>query len=436
MVNRYVTTEEVNDARHLWILDNQSGLFDDKKKYDDLRVSLNLKIEENGVVRSYSRLKNARIPFDTKTPILINREHKLAEMLVHYMHQKVLHRGVKQTLTELRGLYWIIRGRSFVKRLLKPCVVCRKLNTRSYEYPAHSDLPDVRFDDSHPFASTGADYLGPLLCLPVYGGKDDKLYKAYIVIYTCLSTRAVILEVVHNANTDTFLNSFRRFLSRRGCVSTMVSDNGGVFLADETRRFAAERGIRWQFSLDCAPWFGGAWERLVASVKRCIKKVVGTKKLTYVELQTLVNEIELVLNNRPIGIDYEDDHEDILTPNHLVFGRRLEAINDVGEIKLLSEPTSNRTLVRRKRLIDTMLSHFWERWRKEYITSLRETQRISNGRHSEKVSIGDVVIIYDDKQPRHLWKIAKVQNVITGRDGRVRGAEVKSVKVDMLFEDP
>ena len=54
----------------------------------------------------------------------------------------------------------------------------------------------------------------------------------------------------------------------------MVSDNGGVFVADETQKFASERGIRWKFNLDCAPWFGGVWERLVASVKRCIKKVV------------------------------------------------------------------------------------------------------------------------------------------------------------------
>ena len=207
-------------------------------------------------------------------------------------------------------------------------------------------------------------------------------------------------------------------------------------MADETQRFAAERGIRWNFSLDCAPWFGGAWERLVASVKRCLKKVVGTKKLTYVELQTLVNEIELVLNNRPIGIDYDDDQDDILTPNHLVFGRRLETVNNEGEVNLQSAPTSNSKLVRRKRLIDTMLSHFWERWRKEYITSLRETHSASNGRHSEKNSIGDIVIIYDDKQPRHLWKIAKVQSVIAGRDGRVRGAEVKVGKSGYVIKRP
>ena len=159
------------------------------------------------------------------------------------------------------------------------------MNVKPYEYPSQSDLPELRFDENHPFSSTGVDHLGPLLCLSVYGEKD-KLHKAYVVIYTCASTRAVILEVVNSANADTFINSFRRFISRRGCPSTMVSDNGSAFIADVTQKFASNRRIDWKFNLQEAPWFGGMWERLVASVKRCLKKVVGTKRSTYVELQT------------------------------------------------------------------------------------------------------------------------------------------------------
>ena len=71
-------------------------------------------------------------------------------------------------------MFWISRGRSFIKKLLHPCTICRRLNTRPYEYPNHSDLPDTRFGDEYPFIATGVDYLGPLLCLPVYG-ENDKL---------------------------------------------------------------------------------------------------------------------------------------------------------------------------------------------------------------------------------------------------------------------
>ena len=62
-------------------------------------------------------------------------------------------------------------------------------------------------------------------------------------------------------------------------------------------------------------------------------------------------------------------------------------------------------------MIDTRLSHFWERWRTEYVTSLRENQRVSRKKHSAKIEVNDIVIIYEEKQQRHLWKIGKINNV-------------------------
>ena len=249
----YITAYEMKKAETLWIEENQKHLL----KYDNylnLKVNLNLEEDSDGIIRSFSRLKNAKIPFDTKAPVMLDRNQKLADLLVLYYHLKVLHRGVKQTLTELRSKYWITSGRSFVKKIINPCVVCKKLNARPYYYPEKSDLPDFRFDDKNPFNSTGVDYLGPLLCLPIYYAQE-KLYKAYIVIYTCAATRAIILDVVHNANASTFISCFKRFISRRGCPSTVISDNGSAFISDDTQNFVSSR--------------------LVASVKRCIKKIVG-----------------------------------------------------------------------------------------------------------------------------------------------------------------
>ena len=132
-----------------------------------MKVNLNLQDDVDGVIRSYSRLKNANIPFDMKAPIVINKKHKLDELLVCYPHLKCLHRGVKQTIIEIRSSYWISGGGSYVKQLRRPCTICRKLNARPYEYPGNSKLPELRFDDRYPFSSTGIDYLAPLYCLPV-----------------------------------------------------------------------------------------------------------------------------------------------------------------------------------------------------------------------------------------------------------------------------
>ena len=295
-LNKFVTVEEINEAKLLWIKANQH-VMKKSKNYEHDRLNLNLVEDNEGIIRSHSRLKNAKIPYDSKAPIMISKEHKLADLIVNYFHLKVLHNGVKQTLTEIRSMFWITRGRNFVKKLIRPCTVCKRINSRPYQYPGQSDIPSFRFDDNQPFSTTGVDYLGPLYCLPVYG-EEDVLYKVFIVLYTCAATRAIILDAVNNASSKTFLQSLTKFISRRGCPSLIISDNGSVFKSDETQTFIANKFIKWKFNLETAPWWGGMWERLVGSVKRCIKKMVGIRKINYVELQTLLFEIEAVLNNR------------------------------------------------------------------------------------------------------------------------------------------
>ena len=137
----------------------------------------------------------------SKAPVMISKEHRLAELIVNYFHLKVLHNGVKQTLTEIRSMFWIMRARNSVKKLIRPCTVCKRINSRAFQYAGHSDIPSSRFDDNRPFATTGIDYLGPLYCLPVYG-EEEELYKVFIVLYTCAATRAVILDAVNNASSS------------------------------------------------------------------------------------------------------------------------------------------------------------------------------------------------------------------------------------------
>ena len=97
--------------------------------------------------------------------------------------------------------------------------------------------------------------------------------------------------------------------------------------------------------MESASWFRCFWQLRVSSIKRCLKKVIGRRRISYIELQTVISEIELILNNRPIGVVYVEDHEDALTPNHLVFGRRLEVVNDVDDV-VINSNSSNDALLR------------------------------------------------------------------------------------------
>ena len=102
------------------------------------------------------------------------------------------------------------------------------------------------------------------------------MYKAWVVIYTCASTRAIILDVVHNYHSSTFINCFKRFIAKLGCSSTVISDNGKTFISEDTQTFVSNHFINWKFNVEKAPWWGGMWERLVSCVKRCIKNVLAT----------------------------------------------------------------------------------------------------------------------------------------------------------------
>ena len=139
--------------------------------------------------------------------------------------------------------------------------------------------------------------------------------------------RGIILDLVKDGYTKTFINSLRTFIARRRCPKNVISDNGKVLTADEIQPFCSSKGISWGLNLAKAPWQGSFWERLVSLCKRCLKKVVGKRKLTFDELQVITFEIESILNNRPLCYIYDDIDDVIITPNSLLFGRNLKSSN-------------------------------------------------------------------------------------------------------------
>ena len=168
-------------------------------------------------------------------------------------------------------------------------------------------------------------------------GTQGEQIKAYVCLFTCAATRAVHLELTPDLSAATFLLAFRRFTSRRGIPSVMISDNAKVFQspssvikkvvrAEEVNKYMLNNQIRWNFIVEKAPWWGGGvWECLIGSVKRCLRKTVGRSTLTFEEMRTLLVEIECMLNNRPLTYLY-DELEGIsqpLTPADLIYERQI-----------------------------------------------------------------------------------------------------------------
>ena len=137
------------------------------------------------------------------------------------------HVGVNVTLNTLFEQYWILKGRQVVKGILRKCVVCKKLEGRSYDSPLLPDLPACRVSDDPPFAQTGLHFASPLYIRE----STDKTtnFKVYICLFMCASTRAIHLELTCGLNVDSFLLAFRKFVGQRGLPASLQSDNTKTF---------------------------------------------------------------------------------------------------------------------------------------------------------------------------------------------------------------
>ena len=234
-----------------------------------------------------------------------------------------------------------------------------------------------------------------------------------------------MLDLVPDMSSRETINSLKRFIRRRGCPRKILSDNGSAFSAVDTQKFAAERNIKWDFTLAKAPWYGSIWERLIQTVKKCLKRFIGRDTLNVIELQTVLMEIEVIINSRPLCLLYDDDLVQPLTPNHLLFGRKLEQYNSLTDFEV---NLSNHT--KRARYVETVIDQFWERWRTEYLSTLRAWTTKFKRRNSLVPEIGDIVIIFEEKTPRHKWLLGRIKDTIISRDGEIRGAKVLVGKLD------
>lgn len=149
-------------AEHLWILECQCIPVMDQNYFAYMCRQLDLFLDEAGLWRCKGRIQNAVVPYQTKHPILLSENHHITKMLVMKAHCRVLHNGVKGTLTELRTKFWVIRGRCLVKTVIHQCRICRRHEGRPYSAPRLPPLPSFQVEEALPFTFTGVDFAGPL----------------------------------------------------------------------------------------------------------------------------------------------------------------------------------------------------------------------------------------------------------------------------------
>jgi hypothetical protein len=390
-------------------------------------------LDENGVIRVGGRIRNANLAYNQKHPVLIPKNHNVTEAIIRHFHVKNLHSGTQSTLASIRQQYWPIAGRNKIKQIIHKCISCFRAKSIIAQQKM-GDLPVKRLEPARPFINSGLDYCGPILIKTHRGRGKQKTIKAYVCLFICLSTKAIHIELVSDLTADTFLDALKRFVSRRGTVKSIISDNATNFIkankdlidlhqffknSEISRKLVttlSNENIQWKFIPPRTPNFGGLWEAGVKSVKYHIKRVVGETVLTYDELYTLLTRIEACLNSRPL-VPMSNDLTAI-TPGHFLISEALTAPlePDLTELKI--------NQLSRHQLLERLRQHFWKRWRTEYLSYLQGRTKWQSP--SPSLQPGDLVLLVEDNVPPLCWPLGRIQQVHPGSDGNVRVVTVKT----------
>jgi hypothetical protein len=186
----------------------------------------------DGVLRIDGRLRFAdELPYNTRCPILLPKDHHFTRLIVLHAHRTLGHgSGTELTLTQLRTKFWIIQGRRVVRSIVETCPECRRRFSTKPASQRMAPLPKSRLSSIRAFEKVGVDYAGPF---KTKQGRGKVRAKRYLCLFTCLTTRAVHLEMSYSLDTDAFINAFSRMASRRGTPRFVISDNGTNFVGAE-----------------------------------------------------------------------------------------------------------------------------------------------------------------------------------------------------------
>ncbi|KAL7841401.1 hypothetical protein SRHO_G00250920 [Serrasalmus rhombeus] len=250
-----------------------------------------------------------------------------------------------------------------------------------------------------------------------------RLEKRWEILFKCLTTKAIHIEILHSLSTDSFLMSLRRFIARRGIPKELWSDQGTNFkggekeievafkaMSPELQCLLAKQQIVFNFNPPAAPHFGGVWEREIRSIKEALYKTVGEQPVQEEILQTVLLEVESILNSRPLGYVSSDIADtDPVTHNLLLMGRLDSALPQV------IYPQSVKFSQRKWRHAQVLADQFWSAFIRHYLPSLQA--RVKWFKSSPGIPVGVVVLVVDPQQPRVQWPIGKIVKVHPSRDG-------------------
>jgi len=299
-----------------------------------------------------------------------------------------------------------------------------------------ANLPPDRTETSPSFTNVGFNVFGPwqISMRRLRGGAANT--KCWGLIFICLSSRAIHIEVLETMDANSFICTLRQFFTIRGSVMKLRCDRGTNFVGgksqallemDQTRvqKFAAKQGCEWIFNPPHALHFGGIWERQIGTVQRVLDGMllgIGRAQLTHELLVTLMAEVTGIVNSRPISAVPSDIHEpQPPTPAMLLTMKTRPLAPHPGNF--VPQELYARNWWRRAQYL---ADQFWVRWKREYLQNLQNRSKWQ--KHEHNLSVGDIVLVKEDNTTRNDWSLGRISELIRSTDSKMPRAKVTSCR--------
>ncbi|XP_065925824.1 uncharacterized protein [Magallana gigas] len=392
-------------------------------------------LDQDGIMRIGGRLNLSVLPMEQKNPIILPRKSHVAKLIVLHFHEKTgAHQGRHITEGVIRNNgYWVIGARKLISSVIHKCVVCKRLRGNLMSQKM-ADLPSSRVTPGPPFSAVGVDTFGPwsIVTRKTRGGVAES--KRWAIMFTCLTTRAVHIELVESMSSSSFINALRRFIALRGNVCELRSDRGTNFIGatgdlnidviqGPVKHFLDQSKIKWIFNAPHSSHMGGVWERMIGVTRRILDALLlgpKGKNLTHEVLSTMMAEVTAIMNSRPITtISSDPDMPFVLSPaillNQKISGHFSTCVN-----------VSIRDLYKEQwKQVQVLSDFFWKQWNDQYLHTLQSRRKWTT--ETPNLKPGDVVIVRDKDIARCQWPVGLVEEVIQSADELVRKVRVRLI---------
>lgn len=438
------------------------NFFHSQRRLKDIPLlvsKINLFLDSDGILRVKSKFGKWKENISFSCPILLSKDSELTKLIVRDAHHELAHAGCYHILTHLRKRFYVEHFFSLVKGILKQCVICKRLNSNTVKLNQNS-YRDFRCNPPNvPYQYIFMDYIGPY---NVRHGNEK--VKVYLLIFTCLWSRSINLEVCLDLSVKSFLRAFQKHLYEHGMPSKIFSDLGSQFTAGagiiadllkepSTKDFLQQNGV---LNVSFEQYFkgnsslGSLVEICVKFVKRLIYGAIRNNVLILPDFELLASQVIHLVNKRPIAFKEalrEDGAVEVpspITPELLVKGRDLIAPNvlpifsdtedrefgeEFGSVGELKAEFSKINQVRSKLISD---------YNEQFLNTLIDRATDKHSRYKpvfhHRVEIGDLILLKEEHCKSYHYPMAIVRKIYENEIGEVTNVEAFKGKTRELVK--